>query len=31
MKTAYLNAKPDEDIFMEKPEGLEQFDEDGKH
>ena len=30
IKTAYLNAKLDEEILMKQPEGFEKFDEEGK-
>ena len=30
IKTAYLNAKLDEELLMNKPEGFEKFDEEGK-
>ena len=30
IKTAYLNAKLDEDILMKQPEGSEKFNEEGK-
>ena len=30
IKTAYLNAKIDEDVLMKQPEGFEKFDGEGK-